>query len=424
MSGLKRALGLPTLIFYGLGTILGAGIYSVLGAAAGRAGDAVWLSLVASALVALLTALSYAELATTYPQAGAEYVYLRRALPRWRSLAFVAGLMMVTSGAATAATVSLAFAGYLGEFVRLHPVVVAGLLMATLTGVALWGIRQSAGVNVVCTLVEAAGLLLVVGVGIAVGGFADALATPPSWGVVGGASLVFFSYLGFENVANLVEEAKEPERHVPAAILGSLGAATVLYVLVALAAVALLPPAELAASEAPLATAVGTHAPRAAPVLAAVALFATANTALVSLLSASRLLYGMAKGGELPRRIAAVSGSRRTPWLATLLVAAIAAVLLPLGSVEAIASVSSFAALLAFASVNAALLILRRREPRRARPFRVPLVVGGVAALPLLGLASTLALLTQLAPAALVSGGALLVAALAAYAVFGRGTSA
>lgn len=274
--------------------------------------------------------------------------------------------------------------------------------------------------NAIFTVVEAGGLVLVVAVGATVDGFGEALATPPSWALLGGASLVFFSFLGFENIANLAEEAKRPERDLPRAILLSLGIATVLYVLVALAAVALLGPEELAKSDAPLAAAVAKKSPRLAGALGGVALFATANTALASILSGSRLLYGIAKGGDLPGPVAAILPRRKTPWVATLVIAVAAAALVPLGKVEVVASVSSFAALLAFASVNVALIVLRFREPDRERPFRVPFAVGRLAVLPALGALSSLVLLVQLEKTALVGGAVLLAATLAAYLIFVR----
>jgi APA family basic amino acid/polyamine antiporter len=421
MPELKRVLGLPSLTFYGLGTILGAGIYSVLGAAAGTSGAGMWLGFAISAAVALLTALSYAELSTAYPEAGAEYVYLGKALPRWKAPAFATGILMASSGAATAATVSLAFAGYVGDLVPLPALATAAILLVAITGVAIVGIRESAGMAMAFTLIEAAGLVGVVVLGATRDGFGAALAEVPAPGpLLAGASLVFFSYLGFENIVNLAEEAKEPARTLPRAILISLGVSTALYVLVALAAVALLPADQLARSDAPLADAVAQVSPQLAGALRGIALFATANTALASLLSGSRLLYGMARGGDLPRPLAAVLPARKTPWLATLVVAGVAAGLLPLGEVAIVASVSSFASLLAFAAVNVALLVLRYRDPGLERPFRVPLSIGRFPVLPALGAAAALALVSQLAGTALIAGLGLVAVALVLYVTVGR----
>ncbi len=170
-------------------------------------------------------------------------------------------------------------AGYLERFIDLPRLVVAVGLILLLAGVALIGVRESVSMNIVFTLIEAAGLVLVIAVGATVENFGAALGMLPDAGVIGGAALVFFSFLGFENIANLAEEAKNPERNLPRAILLSLLVASVLYVLVALAAVALLPLDELTRSNAPLSAAVATKSPRVAGVLGAIALFATANTA-------------------------------------------------------------------------------------------------------------------------------------------------
>jgi APA family basic amino acid/polyamine antiporter len=401
---LARALGLPALTFYGLGIILGAGIYSVLGAAAGHAGDALWMCFLISALVALPTALSYAELATTFPRASAEFTYLRRALPRWPGVGLVTGLLVALSGAATSGTVAIAFAGYLGSYVQVPPALTAWALLAAAAGLCMVGVKKSAWVNAVFTLLEAGGLVLFIVLGATSDAFADAFTTAPNRGVLSGAALVFFSYLGFENIANLAEEAKQPERDLPRAILLSLGIATTLYVLVAVAAVALMPPEQLAGTDAPLADAAVERSRLAAGALGGIALFATANTALVSMLVASRVLFGMAREGEIPKRWAAVLPRRKTPWVATLVVAGLAAALVPFGEVGVVASLSSFASLLAFAAVNLAMIVLRYREPELNRPFRVPGAVGKLPILPAIGIVATLGIATQLDGKAFLAG--------------------
>jgi amino acid transporter len=417
VTGLKRTLGLAGLTFYGLGIILGAGIYSVIGVAAGEAGDALWLSFVLSGVVSLITALSYAELSTTHPETSAEFAYLRRAFPRWPAVGLVTGLLVALSGTATSATVAIAFAGYFTSLVEAPPMLVAWTVLAGALGLNLLGVQQSGWVNTAFTLVEIGGLCVFIGLGATTGAFADALSAAPTLGVLSGAALVFFSFLGFENVANLAEEAKAPERDLPRAIFLSLGVATALYILVALAAVALLPGAELAASQAPLADAARESSGRIAGALGGVALFATANTALVSMLVASRVVFGIARQGEVPRALAALLPKRGTPWVAILLVAAVAAALVPFGNVGVVASVSSFASLLAFAGVNVALIVLRYAEPRSRRPFRVPGAVGRFPLLPAVGAVTTVGVATQLDSAAVLGGSTALVV-FAAYALW------
>jgi amino acid transporter len=376
MAKLSRTLGVASLTFYGVGMIVGAGVYSIVGAAAGEAGDALWVSFALGAVVALLTGLSYAELAPMFPTAGAEYVYLRHAFPRARVVSFVVGVFLVAAATATAATVALAFAGYVRSFVRWPTVPVALGLVAVSTAVNVVGIRESSRLNVVFTCLEVAGLVVFVVLGAGAEGFGEALLATPGPGVFAGAALVFFAYLGFEDIANLAEEARRPSRDLPRAIFASLAVTTLLYVLVAIAAVALAEPERLAESEAPLVEAARGAAPRVAGALGALALFATANTALIALISGSRMLYGMARERDVPAALGLVLAKRSTPWAAALAVAAVAGGLVCLGDLSAVASLSSLAALVAFAAVNLVVIVLRYKEPGRARPFRAGPAIG------------------------------------------------
>jgi amino acid transporter len=213
--------------------------------------------------------------------------------------------------------------------------------------------------------------------------------------VLGGAALIFFAYLGFEEIANLAEEALHPARDLPRAIVIAVAVSTVLYVLVAAASVALLAPAQLAASASPLADAIQAGEPRLAGALAGVALFATANTALIALMAASRLLFAMARGGDAPPILARTLATRHTPAAAILMAGLGAMAFLPLGGIGLVGSVASLLALVTFASVNAALVRLRFTRPRATRPFRVPLAVGRLPVLTVLALLVVLLLLTQ-----------------------------
>jgi amino acid transporter len=207
------------------------------------------------------------------------------------------------------------------------------------------------------------------------------------------AALLFFVYLGFEQVANLAEEVRHPGRDLPRALFGSIAITTVLYVLVALSVVHLAPPVELAASEAPLATAIHTVWPGAGVLLSAIALFATANTVLITLIAASRLAFAMARDGEILGVFASVLPRRQTPWAAAVLALVLSASLLPIGSVRLLAEMSSFAALLAFLAVNVVLIVLRYKLPHHPRPFRAPGAIGRLPVLPVLAIASIALLL-------------------------------
>lgn len=402
---LRKALGLPALTFYGVGCILGAGVYSVIGVAAGQAGEALWLAFLVAAAAALLTGLSYVELSTMMPRAAAEYVFAKEAFPRPRFVRFAAGSLVALSDTATAATVSIAFAGYLARWVDLPAWSLALGLLAAAVSLNVAGIEVSSRLNIVFTSIEAAGLALVIALGFARPEFGQAVLAEPTFGVAGAAALLFYSYLGFEGIANLGEEARNPARDLPRAVLLSILVTTVLYVLVGLAVVALLPPERLAGSSAPLAEAAAAASPRMAGVLGGIALFATANTALIAVLVGSRLLFGMARGGDMPRPFARILRSRGSPWIATLAVGAAAALLVPAGKLEAVAGLSSVGALTAFALVNLCVIVLRRREPARRRPFRVPWAVRDVPLPAAAGIAATLALATQFGREAYLAAG-------------------
>jgi amino acid transporter len=414
---LRRSLGLGSLTFYGIGVILGAGIYSILGAAAGVAGEALWWSFLLASLAALLTGLSYAELATMFPEAGAEYMYLRAAWPSASWLPGTLGWVLVATGIATTATVALAFAGYASLFISVPLWTIAVALVVAMGALNVLGAKEASWANIVFTLIESAGLVALIVVGARDPDFGPTFTTAPHAGVLGGAALIFFAYLGFEEIANLAEEARHPARDLPRAILIAVVVSTTLYVLVAAASVTLLAPAQLAASTSPLADAMQAGAPRLAGALAGVALFATANTALIAMMAASRLLFAMARGSDAPSLLARTLVGRKTPAAAILLVAVGALICLPLGGVGLVGSIASLLALVTFASVNTALIRLRFTDPETKRPFRVPLPLRRVPLPTALGLVVVVVLLTQFAPLVYGISGAALVLACIVQAV-------
>jgi basic amino acid/polyamine antiporter, APA family len=395
MNELKKTLGLPLLVFYGTGMILGAGIYTIIGAAAGSAHDAVWMSFLLGAFISLLTGFSYAELATMFPRSGAEYHYLREAFPQRPIWAAGVGWLVAVGLATTATTVSVAFAGYLQHFISIPTSVVAAGLILLFTLVNILGIEESSWTNVVFTLIEAVGLTLFISLGIKGANMGTPLNALPHAGVFPATALVIFSFFGFENIVNLAEEAKNPAKNIPKAIFWSLGISTFLYFLVSLAAVSLLPAELLANSSRPLAEAAESQSTWVAGVLSGIALFSTANTALIALLVTSRIFYGMAKGGDLPEFLAMTHVKRRTPWIASLGAFFLAVVFLPLGEVAALANLSSLSTLVSFVGVSIALIVLRYRRPEMVRPYRVPFSIGKFPVLTGLAILTTLGLMTQ-----------------------------
>ena len=411
---LKPVLGPVQLAFYGVGIIVGAGVYSVIGKAAGIAQEGLWLSFVIGAVVALLTGFSYAEMTTLFPRAGAEYLYLRRALPKSDWAAFVVGLLILMGGAATASTVAVAFGGYLRTFVDVPIWMSALALLAVCTVFNIWGLRESSWINILFTTVEVCGLLLVIAAALTRGSLHEPLLASPSPGILPAAAIVFFVYLGFEGIASLTEEARDPSRDIPRAIFYSIGITTLLYVLVSLAVIVLATPNELASSEAPLALAIQKTWPGAASLLSAIAIFATANTVLISLIASSRLAFSMGRDGQIPSVFATLLSARDTPWIAATLMLAMSAALVPIENVKILAELSSFAALLAFLAANLALIIVRYRLPDLPRPFRVPLTIGRMPLLPLAAIASICLLLINFDWEIYVAGfGALVLSGLA-----------
>ncbi|MCQ8894806.1 MAG: amino acid permease, partial [Methanolinea sp.] len=373
-GGLARRLGFWEVTLSGVGIILGAGIYALIGAAAVTAGNAVWVSFGVAALVAFFTALSYMELASMMPAVGAEYEYCARAVGK--RAAMVIGWLIIFSGILGAATVSLGFAGYLGRIFPLPLPVAALALIVGLTGLLLAGVKESALVAVAFTLVEVGGLILIIIAGIPYLGTVDYLELPPGTGITGvlsAAALVFFAYQGFEEMVKFSEETHKPERTIPLALIVALGISTVLYMLVSVSAVSVTGWEVLSSSPAPFASvasaAWGTDA---SLLLSVIALFATANTALMMMFASSRISYGMARAGSLPSVLAFVHPGRKTPWVTSILVGAGALLFMSLGDIAFVANVSNFTLFVTFIVVNLSVIVLRYREPRTFRPFAVP----------------------------------------------------
>ncbi|MCI0752511.1 APC family permease [Teichococcus vastitatis] len=433
---LQRRIGLGLLMMYGLGSMLGAGIYGLVGEAARLMGSAIWLAFLVSMVAALLTGLSYATIASRYPRAGGACYVTQRAY-RSPLLGYLVGLAVACSGLTSIATQANVVArnlqaafGWQGVPVAL---LAAGFLLL-LAGILLRGIRESLWLNAVCTVVEAFGLVLVIAVGIPYWGSASLLEWPdgPAGGteaagttllVFQGAVLTFFSFIGFEDTLNLSEEVKNPERTMPAGLILAMVTATVIYMAICVTAVSVVPWRDLAAAPAPLAEVVRRAAPWFPPLgFIGITIFAVANTALVNYVMASRLLYGMARQGLLPEAFGRVHPSRHTPHVAIGALFVIVLALAMLGNIAALASATVLLLLFVFTLVNGALIVLKRRpgEPRGA--FEVPVVV------PALGMLVCLALIVVRttsggATAPMIAGG-LLLAILVLYAATARGRQA
>lgn len=351
--GLSRRLGLFAATVVGVGVILGAGIYVLVGIAAGQAGNAAWLSFLISAVVAGFTGLSYARLSRLRSKNAPEFQYLNMAFGR--TPAFLAGWLVLWATIISSAAVALGFGGYLEHIFNI-PYLAGAIGLVVLSSVVIFlGVGESALLAGIFTFIEVIGLVIIIAVGIPSLGKVDLLEMPLGiTGVFGAASLVFFAYLGFEGMANLSEEMKNPERDLPRAMLFALGISTVFYMLVAISAVNVLGWEKLSQSAAPLASVASTVVGSTADsILTVIALASTANTVLLLLFAASRAMWGMACAGVLPMRLCAIGKNRRTPWLTVIIVGVFAIIFSLVRDIEDVAEFTNFATLLAFIGVNA-----------------------------------------------------------------------
>lgn len=390
---LRRTLSLPLITLYGIGTTVGAGIYVLVGEVAQLAGPGAPLSFVLAALLAGLSALSFAELCGRFPRSAGEAVYVYEAFGR-RWLSVAVGLMVMAAGTVSAATVIRGSVGYLNEFIDLPALPIVVSLAAILGVVAIWGISQAAITAAVLTLVELGGLALVIGVG------APALERLPVMlsevvpadgsaivGMTAGALVAFFAFIGFEDMVNVAEEVRDAPRVMPLAIVITLVVTTVLYFLVTIITVIALPAEVLSGSTAPLARVLEQGFGGASELISGISIVAVVNGALVQIIMASRILYGLSRSGDLPRFLGYVSPHTRTPVFATIIVTALIATVAAAAPLATLATIASIVILLVFAVVNAALLVIKaRRGTTPTGSFRVPRVV------PALGLLASLAI--------------------------------
>ena len=408
---LHRAITGPLLYLFILGDVLGAGIYALMGVLAGDVGGVLWAPILLALALALLTAGSYAELVTKYPRAGGAAVFAERAF-RLPIISFLVGFAMLAAGVTSAAGLALAFGGdYLGALIDAHPVATALVFLAFVGALNARGIKESLRANVVMTVIELGGLVLVVvvvAIFVAGGGGDVSRLTQlpddavPALAILAGAIVAFYSFVGFEVSANVAEEVANPSKTYPRALFGALLTAGVMYMLVAVASGIALPAAELADTDGPLLAVVqetGAGIPDWA--FSLVALVAVANGALLTMIMASRLVYGMSEQRLLPPVLGRVLPNRRTPWVAIVATTVVAMALASIGTLELLAETVVLLLLFVFISANVSVLALRREQVEHDH-FRV------WTAIPLLGVASCVLLLTQQSLTVWLGGGILL----------------
>jgi len=417
---LKRAITGSMLTLFILGDVLGAGVYALAGVIAGEVGGAVWVALLVALGFALLTAGSYAELVTKYPHAGASAVFAARAY-KSPLVSFLVGFCMLAAAVTSAAGLSLAFAGdYLAAFIDI-PAHVAALIFLVVIGLLnARGIKESLSANLVMTTIELSGLLLVIvaAAWFLRGGEGDfsrvvefKSGVNPAFAVLGAALLAFYSFVGFETSANLAEEIRDVRKTYPRALFAALIIAGAIYMAVSIGAAVVMPVEQLANSTAPLLEVVKASGLGIPPQLFAfIALIAVANGALLTMIMASRLAYGMAHQRLLPSVLGGVLAQRRTPAAAIVATTLVAIVLTLTGSLATLAQTVVLLLLFVFISTNLAVLVLRRDKVAQEH-FRVPTWV------PVLGVASCLLLMTQQDAQTWLRAGALLLAGVVLYGI-------
>ena len=380
---LKRAIGPRLLLFFVVGDILGTGIYALTGSVAGVIGGALWLPFLLAFVVAFLTAFSYLELVGKYPRAAGAALYAHKAF-RIHFLTFMVTFTVMASGVTSAATAATAFGDtYLRAFVELPTGAVAVVFILGLALVNFRGVGESVKANVVLTCIELSGLLLIIAVGlyaVARGQGEPARLVEIDTGdstallaITAATSLAFFAMVGFEDSVNMAEECHDPVRIFPRAMLWGMGVAATIYVVVAVLSSMLVPAGELAdAGSSALFRVLEAGAPGfPLGVFAVIGLFAVVNSALINMLMASRLLYGMAREGVIPTVLGRVHPGRRTPWVAIAFTSIIAIVLVTSADITLLGGTTALLLLAVFTIVNIAVLVLRR-DVAEHEHFRAP----------------------------------------------------
>ncbi|HJQ09111.1 MAG TPA: amino acid permease [Candidatus Saccharimonadales bacterium] len=387
---LKRNLSLPLITLYGLGNILGAGIYVLVGKVAGYSGENTILAFLVAMVIAGLTAFSYMELSSRYPQSASVSVYLHKAFGK-KLLSTIVGLALVLGGIASAAALTQGFAGYLGSIFSVPELLASIGLLVFLALVAAKGIGESAKFAAIFTVVEVVGLLMIIWAGrnqVTMSEFISSFSIDPAIGISGvlfGAFLAFYAFIGFEDMVNVVEEVKKPRITMPLAILLSLVAATVLYLLVVLVSMAAVSPAQLAASDAPLSLVFSKVSNIDPLYISVIGIAATVNGVLVQIIMGSRILYGLSKQGWIHARFSAVHAKYGTPIMATAVVTAAMITGTLLLNIVSLAQATSYLILIVFTLVNVSLIVMKRRDTTPKAGINVPFAIPVLGALSCIG---------------------------------------
>lgn len=423
MSELHRHMGLFHLTMYGVGLILGAGIYVLIGEAAGFAGNSVWISFILGAIVALFAGLSFAELSSIFPKVAAEYIFVKNAF-KSNFFAFIIGWLTAVTAMITAATVALGFGGYFAQFVNLPITISAILLIGILSVVNFIGIKESSWANIVFTIIEAAGLVLIIVIGFTISSPepVNYFESPSGLsGIIVAFVLSFFAFIGFEAISNVAEEVKKPKKTIPRAIFLSVVISSLIYVLLTFAVFRVINWEDFSSSSAPLAEVVKISlGEQGQIILTGIALFAITNTVLITLIAGSRILFGMARDKSFPNLLTKVHSKTKTPWIAIIVIMIIALGFSLIGDIVIVANIAVFAVVITFAAVILSLIVLRYTQPNIERGFKIPGNIGKFPVLPAFGLMILGYMMFQFEMEVVAVGIAIISAGALFYVVFNR----
>jgi len=415
---LQRSITLFEAVSYTLCVIIGAGIYVLVGAASGVAGNGVWLSFLFAALIAACTGLSYAELASKMPHDAGEYEYVDRAFNN-KKLAFGVGWLKLVSSIIAAAAVSLGFGGYFSALFGVPHVLGALLLIFIAIALNCRGAQSAIKTGTFMVGITILGLLIVIVSGWGYVGSVDYFDLQFGWnGVISASALIFFAFLGFEEIANMGEETKDPRKMLPKALIISIIVSTVLYTAVSMVAISVVPWQTLATSVSPLSLVANTTlGPDGSTLLAVIALFATGSTTFALLFAFSRMVYGMAEEGSMPKFFLKLS-KNSTPYVAVIGTGLATAAVIMLGDIKFVASITDFGALFVFMIINICVIALRYKPDHMHGKFKVPLNIGRFPVLPAIGAVFCLGMLTRLGMMATFLSLSLLFLGVLAFNVF------
>ena len=419
MSSLKREIDLLTLVIYGTGIIVGAGIYALIGKAAGTAGNSVWLSFLLGAVLAAFTAMSYAELSSMFPKSASEFHYVKNAFD-----SSVFGNIMCSAETfvdlIACSTIILAFSGYFSNFFNVPAVLISGIVLALLSFINFIGIKESMIFVSAHTIIEIGGLIIIIILGIGSLGSVNYLEMPMGFGgILSASALIFFAFLGFEDIVNVAEETKTPRKTLPKAVILSLLVSSIIYILVSLSVVSMGNWQALSTSDAPLAYAISNKfGLDISNIISIIALVATAGTSLVFLIAGSRMMYGLSEAGEIPKIFSRIHPKTRTPYVSILASFVISLVFIFLGDIKMVASITNFGAFVVFILVNLSAIILRYRKPEIERQFRMPINIGKFPLLSLFGLLTCLLMIFYLEIESVLIGSLILVGGMIILTVY------